>query len=88
MRKGYRFKGVGTILESGSTYDEAIAFYRARGVKSTIREVILIRIGSASSIVSPAYDRGATEDELRARWQRHFRSLGTGKRARQRARAS
>src|SRR4030095_2240317 len=27
VRKGYRFKGVATILESGPRYDEAIRFY-------------------------------------------------------------
>ena len=80
VRKGYRFKGVASILESGPTYDKAIAFYRSRGVQSKILEVVLIRVQSALPVVSPAYDRGATEDELRVRWERHFESLRTGKR--------
>jgi hypothetical protein len=32
VRKGYRFKGVASILESGPLYDKAITFYRDRGV--------------------------------------------------------
>jgi len=79
VRRGYRFKGVATILESGAFYDEAIEFFRARGVQSEIYEVVLIEVHRASPVISPAYDRGATEDELRARWERHFQSLRTGK---------
>ena len=81
VRKGYRFKGVASILESGPAYDKAIAFYRSRGVQSKILEVVLIRVQSASPVVSPAYDRGATEDELRVRWEHHFELLRTGKRS-------
>ena len=33
LRKGYRFKGVASILESGSLYDKAIVFYRERGLR-------------------------------------------------------
>ena len=31
VRKGYRFKGVASILESGPLYDKLLAFYRERG---------------------------------------------------------
>jgi uncharacterized protein len=76
LRKGYRFKGTGTILESGALRDQAIEFYRARGSKvSAIREVVLVRIENAQPIDSPAYDFGLTEDEIRNRWERHYESL-------------
>jgi hypothetical protein len=80
LRKGYRFKGVASILESGALYEKAIAFYEARGspVKA-IREVVLLRIQSAGPIDSPAYDLGLTEDEVRARWERHFEDLRAGR---------
>ena len=79
LRKGYRFKGVASILESGAPYDEAIAFYEARGSRvSAIREVVLIRVQRAQPIDSPAYDFGLTEDEVRDRWERHFQSLRAG----------
>ena len=79
LRKGYRFKGVASILESGAPYDEAIAFYKARGSRvSAIREVVLIRVQRAQPIDSPAYDFGLTEDEVRDRWERHFQSLRAG----------
>jgi len=77
VRKGYRFKGVASILDSGALYDNAIAFYKERGSRvSAIREIVMVRVQSAQPIVSPAYDLGLTEDEVRARWERHFQSHG------------
>ena len=80
LRKGYRFKGIASVLESGALYDRAIAFYEARGSKvSLFREVVLVRIEQAQPIDSPAYDLGLTEDEVRSRWERHFESLRAGR---------
>lgn len=81
-RKGYRFKGVASILESGASYERAIEFYRARGSKvSAFREVVLIEVQSAQFIDSPAYDFGMTEDEIRERWEKHYQSLNAGRRS-------
>jgi predicted pyridoxine 5'-phosphate oxidase superfamily flavin-nucleotide-binding protein len=77
-RKGYRFKGVASILESGALYEKALAFYRARGSRSPIREIVLVRVQSAHPIDSPAYDLGMTEDEVRDRWERYYESLRPG----------
>jgi len=82
VRKGYRFKGVGAVLESGELYDKAIAFYKGRGSRVTaIREIVMVRVHSAQPLDSPAYDLGLTEDEVRLRWERHFQSLRDGKTA-------
>jgi uncharacterized protein len=76
VRKGYRFKGVAEILESGAHYDKAIAFYKQRGSRvDVIREIVLVRVDRAQPVDSPAYDLGASEDEVRARWELHYRSL-------------
>src|SRR5262245_33668983 len=76
VRKGYRFKGTASVLESGPLYDEMIAVYR-RQVSSTIpiHEVVMVRVQRAQPIDSPAYDTGLSEDEVRAQWERHFDSL-------------
>jgi hypothetical protein len=80
VRKGYRFKGIASILESGALYEKAIAFYKERGSRiSVIREVVLVRVQRVWPIVSPAYDLGLSEDEIRTRWERHFQSLREGK---------
>jgi uncharacterized protein len=76
VRKGYRFKGIASILDSGPLYDKVIGFYKDRGSQvSMIRDVVLILVVSAQAVDSPAYDLGMTEDEVRDRWERHFASL-------------
>lgn len=80
LRKGYRFKGVASVLESGALYDKAIAFYKARGSRvNAIREVVIVRVQRAQPIDSPAYDLGLTEDEVRSRWELYFQTLRGGK---------
>jgi uncharacterized protein len=78
VRKGYRFKGVASVLDSGPRYDEVIAFDKERGVANTIREAVMVRVQSAQPIDSPAYDLGLTEDEVRARWERHWEAVRGG----------
>jgi predicted O-methyltransferase YrrM len=66
IRKGYRFKGVASVLDSGTIHNRAMDFYKARGVPTEIlREVVLIRVQSAQPLISPAYDLGLSEDEVR-----------------------
>ena len=80
LRKGYRFKGIASILESGALYEKAIAFYKERGSRvDGIREVVMVRVQDAQPIDSPAYDVGLTEDEIRDRWERYFQSLRSRK---------
>ncbi len=80
VRKGCRFKGVASVLESGALYDKVIAFYKNRGSRvSAIREVVIVQVQSAKPIDSPAYDFGLTEGEVRGRWERCFQSLRAGK---------
>jgi uncharacterized protein len=74
-RKGYRFKGTGTVLTEGILFDEVIAFYRGRGVANEIRAVVLVEVGRVEPLTSPAYDLGATEQEVRERWERHHEAL-------------
>jgi predicted pyridoxine 5'-phosphate oxidase superfamily flavin-nucleotide-binding protein len=75
VRKGYRFKSVASILESGPVYDKAIAFYKERGVVNPIREIVIVKVQSAGPIDSPAYDLGLTEEEVRGRWEHYWRSV-------------
>jgi predicted pyridoxine 5'-phosphate oxidase superfamily flavin-nucleotide-binding protein len=80
VRKGYRFKGSATVLNTGSMYDQIIAFYASRGSRvSAIKEVVLVRIHGAQAIDSPAYDIGRSEEDVRKQWEQHFASLRRGK---------
>jgi len=79
VRKGYRFKGIASILESGPLYDKLLAFYKERGSQFAIREIVMIQVQTAQPIDSPAYDLGLTEEEVRDRMERHFQSLRAGR---------
>ncbi len=68
-RKGYRFKGTGTILSSGQEYDKIISYYSNIGIKSKIGRVVLIKVSSVNNITSPLYDLGYTEEEIKKRWK-------------------
>ena len=74
-RKGYRFKGTATVLNTGPLFEQALAFYRERGTTSPIRSVVLITVERALPLISPAYDDGATEEEVHERWRRYWDSL-------------
>jgi uncharacterized protein len=78
VRKGYRFKGVASILESGPLYDKLLTFYKERGSQFAIREIVMIQVQIAQPIDSPAYDLGLTEQEVRDRMERHFQLLRAG----------
>jgi uncharacterized protein len=73
-RKGYRFKGTGTIFSSGQEYDQIISHYSNIGIKSKIGRVVLIKITSVNDVTSPLYDLGYTEDEIKKRWKKHYLS--------------
>jgi hypothetical protein len=74
-RRGYRFKGTATIHpQDDPRFAEFLAFFRERGSTSPIRAIVLVRVMRALPVTSPAYDSGATEEELRARWAAYYAS--------------
>ena len=77
--KGYRVKGTGAVLTEGDRFGEAVAFYRERGVANEIRSVVLVEVERALPLTSPAYVLGATEEEVRERWERHHETIRRGK---------
>src|SRR4051812_34347095 len=73
IRKGYRFKGPAQVLTKGDLYEQIIAFYEERGTqRQRIRSVVLVTVERARPLISPAYDLGATEDEVRSRWESYY----------------
>jgi predicted pyridoxine 5'-phosphate oxidase superfamily flavin-nucleotide-binding protein len=77
-RKGYRFRGTAAVLTEGDLFDKALKFYRERGVFNRIRAVVMAEVERALPLTSPAYDLGATEEEVRERWERHREALLRG----------
>ncbi len=79
LRKGYRFKGIAQVLNSGKLFEDIILFYHDRGSTSPIRAVVLVEVKWAAALMSPAYDNGATEDEVRERWEKYWETLKDSK---------
>jgi predicted pyridoxine 5'-phosphate oxidase superfamily flavin-nucleotide-binding protein len=71
VRKGYRFKGTAVVDTDGDVFERGIRFYEARGTpkaRARIRAIVIVSVERAIPVTSPAYDLGATEDELRELW--------------------
>jgi predicted pyridoxine 5'-phosphate oxidase superfamily flavin-nucleotide-binding protein len=75
VRKGYRFKGTAEVLDSGAVFDEVIRQRRERGAENPVRSVVLMHVQRALPLISPAYDLGTTEDELRETYRRYWETL-------------
>jgi uncharacterized protein len=81
VRKGYRFKGRGEVIEGGARFDELLRVYESdeSGMFSEAgrraRAVVLVRVERAAPLVSPGYDWVESEKEMRAHWREHFEEL-------------
>ena len=73
-RRGYRFKGIAEIISSGDKFSKIISYYKTLGVKSSIKSIILVKIEKLSEVLSPLYDLGYTEKELKTKWKKHYMS--------------
>jgi hypothetical protein len=75
LRKGYLFKGVARLINSGLQYDEILQYYRDNGITSPINAIILVDVSYVSDVTSPLYDMGISEAEIKSKWKNHFANL-------------
>jgi predicted pyridoxine 5'-phosphate oxidase superfamily flavin-nucleotide-binding protein len=79
VRKGYRFKGVASVVTAGALFERILDFYRTeRNLdegRTRIRSFVLVKINEAMPLISPAYDQGLTEEQVREKMQHYFDSL-------------
>ena len=71
VRKGYRFRGVGTVHTDGEQYERGLTILRHGGSslgREQIRSIVVVEVTAADPLWSPAYDMGASEDEVVATW--------------------
>jgi predicted pyridoxine 5'-phosphate oxidase superfamily flavin-nucleotide-binding protein len=73
-RKGYRFKGTGVFLVEGDVHDAMAARFHARGLHD-LRGLVLIRVERARPLISPAYDGGRSEDDVRREFYEYYDAL-------------
>ena len=81
VRKGYRFAGLGRVVDSGAEYEQILDWYTARrggDYRARAKAAVLVAVASAEALTSPAYDDGSTEAEVSARWRQHHLDLGPG----------
>ena len=78
VRKGYRFKGKGSVHRAGEVFRRGCQMYRDMGLALEIRAVVLIHVVRALPLISPAYDRGQTEEQVKDRWRCYWRKLWDG----------
>jgi len=76
-RKGYRFAGMATVVERGAPgFDHLLGRFEECGITvSRLRALVMIDVRKALPLISPAYDRGITESELRRIFTARFRKL-------------
>ena len=74
-RKGYRFKGKGQVLGEGTLFNEIVSFYKAAASRHTVQHIILIKVEKATPVISPAYDLGSSEQEVRDRWVQYWEEI-------------
>jgi uncharacterized protein len=74
-RKGYRFKGPATVYQEGPFFEQALAFYRDSGTTSAIQHIVLVKVERAVPLISPVYDQGKTEEQVRQQWWQYWETL-------------
>ena len=69
-RRGFRARGTAEIVEKGSDAFDVLRprFDRWGDLSNRIQRIVVISVTKALPLETPAYDDGATEEELRAAW--------------------
>ena len=74
-RKGYLFSGTAKIIKDTPLYDDILIHYRNNGIQSPINSIVIVDVSSVSIVMSPLYDLGKTEDEIKLKWKKYFTDL-------------
>jgi hypothetical protein len=75
IRKGFRFKGEARVVREGKMLDELREELVRRGTTNVTKAAIELRVTRVLRVTSPAYDRGAKEEEIRERFLDYFDRL-------------
>jgi predicted pyridoxine 5'-phosphate oxidase superfamily flavin-nucleotide-binding protein len=74
-RKGFRFKGTAEVHTDGPAFERGLRLYADRGIVSAICSIVIIHVTRALPMISPAYDTGRSEEDIRAQWERYYASI-------------
>ena len=68
LRRGYLFRGTARVADPEERREAVLAYERS-GVRSSIRDVVLVDLDGVEPVTSPLYDLGMTEREVRSAWE-------------------
>ncbi len=77
-RKGYRFKGIASVVETGPLFNELVSFFEQQGIFDAprrIQTIVMVKVQRALPLISPAYDRTVTEDQVRTHWEDYYQQI-------------
>ncbi len=74
-RKGYLFAGTAEIIKDTPMYVDILHHYRSNGIQSSINSIVIVSISSISTVTSPLYDLGKSEEEIKLKWKKYFNNL-------------
>ena len=74
-RKGYRFKGTAKVYSEGEIFDKVIAIYGEAAKKYKINNIVLLKVERVIPIISPIYDSGISEEEVKTRYIDYWNSV-------------
>jgi len=77
VRKGYRFKGTATVLDDGEDFERGLLLLKGNReiAPDRVRAIVIVQVLDARPLISPAYDWGSTENQVRAEWERYWDEL-------------
>jgi predicted pyridoxine 5'-phosphate oxidase superfamily flavin-nucleotide-binding protein len=73
IRKGYRFKGTAKVFAEGAVFNEVVSYYKDKGSQLAIKNIVVVEVDKIHEILSPAYDTGATQEEIREKWTEYWK---------------
>ena len=80
VRKGYRFAGTATVADRGTDAFEALLGHYRGTLAPRLRAIVAVTVTKALPLVSPAYDDGTVEADVRRSHTARFRKLQPGQR--------
>jgi len=75
VRKGYRFAGTAVVVERGTDGFEKLLGHYGGALGPRLRAIVAITVTRALPVISPVYDGGAAEADVRRGWTTRFRKL-------------
>ena len=78
VRKGIRVRGNARYVErSSDEFAQHLPAFEAvwGDLCECFKGIVVIAVTKAAPLITPAYDAGATEEELKTQWLGHFNSL-------------